>query len=335
MSEKLEEILAKMAEKSEQQQAQITSLLTAIQGMPGINDPIRVTVQPAAQVQRLAIGLRKSNRVKDFKHTKDSNIRTYIKKFDEEIKSLKSMVGIANDLSKEEYVPLFRASLDFNVLKRVEQVFKVDPNNLKTWDTITIEALHKLMIDEFGIKYTDVANVLGQFGPSRLSKSADKSVSEFYYDWFLQIPEIMKPTSNAEYKNFADLVHRAMFYISLNDKFLQQALSDLKEPNPTLKTYLDEAIAAESRRKCFNDIAVSSSSLDSSGGSLFQNGTLLICKIRSRTQKSQMFQREVSQRATKSLISQTPPKTKMLRTQKQAKTKIKTKMLVAIAKNAK
>ena len=216
MSEKLEEILAKMAEKSEQQQTQIiqqqtqiTSLLTAIQGMPGINDPIRVTVQPAAQdvaavradkVQRLAIGLRKSNKVKDFKHTKDSNIRTYIKRFDEELKSLKSMVGIANDLTKEEYVPLFRASLDFNVLKRVEQVFKVDPNNLKTWDTITIEALHKLMIDEFGIKYTDVANVLGQFGPSRLSKSADKSVSEFYYDWFLQIPEIMKPTNNDEYK---------------------------------------------------------------------------------------------------------------------------------------
>ena len=121
MSEKLEEILAKIAEKSEQQQTQImqqqtqiTSLLTAIQGMPGINDPIRVTVQPAAQadaavradkVQRLAIGLRKSNRVKDFKHTKDSNIRTYIKKFDEEIKSLKSMVGIANDLSRDEYVP--------------------------------------------------------------------------------------------------------------------------------------------------------------------------------------------------------------------------------------
>ena len=72
MDEKLAEFLAKMAEKSEQQQTQITSLLQAIQGMPGINNPINVTVQPAAQdlaavradkVQRLAIGLRKSNRV--------------------------------------------------------------------------------------------------------------------------------------------------------------------------------------------------------------------------------------------------------------------------------
>ncbi|MCP4438226.1 MAG: hypothetical protein GY810_04715, partial [Aureispira sp.] len=136
---------------------------------------------------------------------------------------------------------------------------------------------------------------------------------------------------------------RAMFYISLNDKFLQQALSDLKEPNPTLKTYLDEAIAAESRRKCFQDIAVSSSNLDSSGGSLFLNGTLLIQIVRKPVLKSQIFQRGVSQRAVKpikSLITQTP-KAKMLRKLKQAKiklktlkTKIKTKTQVVTAKNA-
>ena len=76
----------------------------------------------------------------------------------------------------------------------------------------------------------------------------------------------MKPSSNEEFKNFADLVHRAMFYISLNDSFLQQALADLKEPAPTLKSYVDESIAAESRRKCFEDIKTSSSTLDSSGG---------------------------------------------------------------------
>ena len=125
MDEKLVELVAKMAEKSDQQQVQIASLLQVIQTMPGIQNPIAVTVQPAElnvaavradKVQRLAIGLRKSNRVKDFKHHKDSNIRMYIKKFDEEIKSIKSMVGIANDLSRDEYIPLFRASLDYNVL---------------------------------------------------------------------------------------------------------------------------------------------------------------------------------------------------------------------------
>ena len=79
------------------------------------------------------------------------------------------MVGIDNDLSKEEYVPLFRSNLDFHVLKRVEQAFKANPQAVKTWENITIEQLHKLMIDEFGAKQTDIANVLGQFGPSRMS----------------------------------------------------------------------------------------------------------------------------------------------------------------------
>ena len=48
----------------------------------------------------------------------------FIKKIGEEIKSLKQMVGIADDLTKEEYVPIFRASLDFTVIERVEQVLK-------------------------------------------------------------------------------------------------------------------------------------------------------------------------------------------------------------------
>ena len=122
------------------------------------------------------------------------------------------------------------------------------------------------MISEFGTKHTDIANVLGQFGPSRMSKSPDKSVSEFYFEWHTQIPDIMKPSGPDECTKFADLVLRAMFYLSLNDKFLQQAITDLKVDNPTLKSFLDEAIAAESCRKCFNDIAVSSSNLDSTGG---------------------------------------------------------------------
>ena len=296
-----------------QQQNQITSLIDAIKIMPGVSAPVTVTVQPARveanviraeKVQKLALCMRKSNRIKVFRHTNDSDIRKYIKKFDEELKSLKPMVGITDDLTQAEYVPLFRAALDFNVLERVEQVFVQDSGNIKTWATISIEDLHKLMVSEFGVKYTDVANVLQQFGPSRLQKSADKSVSEFYFEWYQNIPEIMKPTNNEEYKAFADLIHRAMYYISLDDTFLQQALSDLKDPAPTLKSYLDETIAAESRRKCFQDIATTSSTLDSKGGSPFQNGMRLIIKIKRRIIKRQMLQSVLGQRANKSLISQ-------------------------------
>ena len=109
-----------------------------------------------------------------------------------------------------------------------------------------------------------------------MSKSPDKSVSEFYFEWHTQIPDIMKPSTQDECTKFADLLLRAMFYLSLNDKYLQQAISDLKIANPTLKSYLDEAIAPESRRKYFNDIAVSSNSLDSTGGLQFLSGILLL-----------------------------------------------------------
>ena len=186
----MEELVAAMAEQqktlveqNKAQQTQITSLVDALKLMPGIAGPIQVAAaaaDPAAiradKVQRVALGLRKSNRIKDFKHHKDSNIRIWIKKFEEEIKSLKTMIGIDSELTRDEYVPLFRGSLDYNVVKHVDQVFKAEA---KTWENIAKDALHKLMIAEFGIKHTEVASVLSQFGPSRLSKSSDQTVSGF------------------------------------------------------------------------------------------------------------------------------------------------------------
>ena len=190
MSAQLEELLNLMVSKSEEQQAQIlqqqnqiTDLLQAIR----VQEPVRVNVQPVAiaadviraeKVQKLALNMRKSNRFKPFKVTSDSDIKLFIKKFDEELKSLKAMVGIDNNLTKEEYIPIFRASLDFSVIERVGQVLT---KNAKTWDDLSIDDLVKLMKEEFGSKQTDVANVLKQFGPSRLTKSPDQSVQEFYF----------------------------------------------------------------------------------------------------------------------------------------------------------
>lgn len=258
-----------------QQQQQISGLIDAIKLMPGVNAPVQVTVQApvdgaevvrARKIQNLAINLRKSNRIKPFKVNDAADIRKYIKKFEEELRSLKPMVGIEDELTQAEYVPLFRSSIEYDVIVRVEQVFLKDPANVQTWQAISIVDLHKLMISEFGVQYTDVATVLNAFGPSRLQKSADKTVAEFYFEWCQNIPEIMKPTSNEDCKKFADLILRSIFYISLDDLYLQQALSDLKDPDPTLKSYFDEAIAAESRRKSFQDITTTSSNLDSKGG---------------------------------------------------------------------
>ena len=97
MSDKFEEFLTKMAEKSNEQQAQIlqqqnqiAGLIETIKQMPGIQNPVAVQVQPAViapavaraeKVQRLSTNVRKSNRLKVFKSCKDSDIRIFIKKF--------------------------------------------------------------------------------------------------------------------------------------------------------------------------------------------------------------------------------------------------------------
>ena len=147
-SEDVKELIATLAKERQEQalerqqyQQEIKDMIQLIQGMPGVNTPVSVTVAPtlvdnvilrANKVQQMALALRKSNKIRDFKHTKDSNIRKYLNKFDEEIKSLKVVVGIDDDLAFVEYIPLLRASLDFHVIKRVEEVFVQNPNSIKT-----------------------------------------------------------------------------------------------------------------------------------------------------------------------------------------------------------
>ncbi|CAL4100991.1 unnamed protein product, partial [Meganyctiphanes norvegica] len=111
----LEEIIAKMAERSLEQQGQIAGLIEAIKAMPGVQNPVAVTVQPAVidpaiaradKVQRLSMSMRKTNRIKEFKGN-DSDIRIFIKKFEGELATLKPMVGIADNLTDLEYIPIF------------------------------------------------------------------------------------------------------------------------------------------------------------------------------------------------------------------------------------
>ena len=138
------EEVKQLVETVNQQQQQIVSLLDTIKSMPGIANPMAVNVLPAQpdaaavradKVQRLAVCMRKSNRVKPFRF--DSDILMFLKRFQEELLSLKSITGVDLDLTKEKYLPIFRASLDFAVLDRLEQRFKRDEQNLITWDAVT------------------------------------------------------------------------------------------------------------------------------------------------------------------------------------------------------
>ena len=94
---------------------------------------------------------------------------------------MKSICGIDFELTKEQYIPIFKASLDFAVLERLDQRFKRDDSNIITWGDVTVDRLHALLKEEFGKKQTDVAEVLSQFGNSRNVKSPDKSVRDHFF----------------------------------------------------------------------------------------------------------------------------------------------------------
>ena len=229
-SEKQEERIVTQQNQIADQQNQIAELLRTLKDPPPVTVDLRQPVVAdavirAEKIQKINFNLRKSSRLKPFKVTADSNIKLFLKRFDEELTNMKAMVGLDAVLTKEEYVPIFRSCLDFPIVERVGQVLT---SKGKTWDNISVDELNSLMKDEFGSKQTDVANVLKQFGPQRLAKSPDESVAEFYFKWHQNIPEVMKPTDEQGRKDFVDLIHRSMFYISLEDEFLQKALSDMK-----------------------------------------------------------------------------------------------------------
>merc|ERR1711954_394492 len=75
----------------------------------------------------------------------------------------------------------------------------------------------------------------------------------------------MKPVTPAEKDNYIDLINRSMYFISLDDDYLQKEVSDLKTANPTIKTYFYEVVSAEGRLNAYNDIAKSSTSTEPSG----------------------------------------------------------------------
>ena len=60
------------------------------------------------------------NKVRKLRYKVTHDVKLFLKMFDEEITNAKASVGLKQDLTKDEWVPIFRASLDFPVVERVK-----------------------------------------------------------------------------------------------------------------------------------------------------------------------------------------------------------------------
>ena len=82
-------------------------------GPPGGQKPDPVAVR-AATVAKIALGLRKSQKLKDFKHCQESDdIKQWLQKFDIEVEAIKKIAGLDGDLERQEYVDLLKGKLSY------------------------------------------------------------------------------------------------------------------------------------------------------------------------------------------------------------------------------
>ena len=255
----LQELIASRGETSRvlaQQQEQIIQLMETLKSGPP------QSTKRKEQIQNLVLNFRKTNRLKQFKGNSESDIDLFLKKFTEELNTNKLLVGLSSDLTRDEYVPLFRSCLEYAVVERVDQVLLAKN---KTWDNVTIEQLKTYMKSEFGSRQTDVANVLKMWGPSRLTKRKDETAADHYFRFKQGFPECLKPQTDAEKDKYIDLMNRSMYFISLDDDYLQKEVSNLKIADPTEKDFFDEAVSAEARLNTYNDISKTTVSAEGSG----------------------------------------------------------------------
>ena len=239
MEERLEKLVLDSTEQGNESRRQISELIEVLRNIPQLGGEIRAVVQPprqdpqeirAEKLQRLTLALRKSNKIKDFKDVLETDIRQWLKKFDFEIIALKRLVGIVDDLTKDEYIPLIKDKLDYSIIKRLDAIFEQRVPILE-WNQISKEDLHKCLIKEFRPKDTDISQVLAQFGPNRFRKASNMTVSDFYYRWVEQLPEILKPNSEAERIKYVDLMNRSLFYFCLDDPYIQNKFVTLRIQN--------------------------------------------------------------------------------------------------------
>ena len=76
----------------------------------------------AEKVAKLGAALRKSTKIKDFKEG-DITIKEWLRRWEHEVESLKKLCGIADMLSREEGIGIFKDRLDYTVIKRLETLF--------------------------------------------------------------------------------------------------------------------------------------------------------------------------------------------------------------------
>ena len=140
-----------------------------------------VLVVRADKISKLRIQSRKSSKVREFKDSFDGNVKEWLTKFVQEVNTLKRIAGIAGELTKDEIVEFFKERLEYQTVKRLNNVFAAKESPW-SWEEVTYDQLKAIMREEYSSKITLFSEVFLQFRPSRLKKSPEMSVAKFTHN---------------------------------------------------------------------------------------------------------------------------------------------------------
>ena len=237
-----------------------TQIQAAAAPQPGPGAASPAVIPPAeirqAKFKELYKNISQKSKLKPFSPSDDP--REWLDVFEEEITSLaQNICGIdlaTESLTDREFVELLRCKITNSVRKEILQKFDTFEPKL-TFETVTKKQIADLLKEQFGAKEPDMSSFLTAFGPNRFKKTPEMPVKNFFCLWIDQLPPCLSPKTDQERIKAVDLMRRSAFYHSLDDKYLQEELSKVKESEQTLAKFREVAEIAEARRKHHQDIA--------------------------------------------------------------------------------
>ena len=244
---KFQQDLQQAKQAQQQEIAQVVQALGGIAGLPADN---AVAIRTKA-VLSMRKEFRKSQLCKRFAEKQDLKPQDWLKRFEAELDQQRAMSGVPDPLRRTEWIPCFQDKLEFEAKERLQTAMARENYD---WAGVTVAQIKELLVQEFGIKESKVSEVLLQFGPGRFKKPSEMGVAAYYHKFKAQLPTCMMPVSEAECKEFVDLIQRSIFYYNLEDSYLQEELCKIKEDDQKLETFLDSSVKAEANRKAFQDI---------------------------------------------------------------------------------
>ena len=204
----------------------------------------------------------KHTKLKEYKPYDSVDVRLWFQQFDAAIDSIANAgCGLdlaTNPLTPVEFIKLLKTKINYQVESEILQSLRASG---KEWNTATIAEVRTVMEQLYMKREPKICSVLKLFSRDRLKKD-NLSVSAYYAKWKEGLAPGLVCNTDAEKAKCYDLFMTASFYNGLNDPFLQKEVSNIKEENQTLKSVLDEAIAAESRAIHYKETINRSHALD-------------------------------------------------------------------------